>query len=340
MILRRVFAFTAAVLLGSILNAQTIVSYEKPSEKEFKKAVNIVLKRTSCLTSDKDARQEALGVIQREFNNFTSDQWRSYLASDSDAEVDSLEQDGTLYFYRKAMDKVLKEVKKTKPKHGEVVLWNLYNMGYIIKTPSQTFAIDLVHKHIDEFAGLLDFVMITHKHSDHGSKRELEAFATAGIDVYAGYMPNSLPEDIKWRFIEDGESFQVGKVRVTGRRGDHSKKEDGLKMITTFEVDCGDDASNTVILHAGDCRNYEQLTSSNPVDFFIFHTAVGLKIQKAIDKLQPGYAVFSHAWELGHRVEKWRWTFDDLLVRSRKITGFPAERILLPCWGEMIMYKR
>lgn len=340
MILRGVLTFAAAVLFASSLNAQTIVSTEKPSEKEFKKAVNIVLKKTSCHPSDKDERHEAISVIQREFNNFTSDQWRAYLAADSDAEIDSLEMNGTLYFYRKAMDKVLKEVKRTKPKHGEVVLWNLYNMGYIIKTPSQTFAIDLVHKHIDQFAGLLDFVLITHKHPDHGSKRELEAFAAAGIDVYAGYMPKSMSENIKWRFLEDGESFQVGTVRVTGRRGDHSKKADGLKMVTTFEVDCGDDASNTVILHAGDCRNYEQLTSSEPIDFFIFHTAVGLKIQKAIDKLQPGYAVFSHAWELGHSIEKWRWTFDDLVVRSGKITGFPAERILLPCWGEKIKYKR
>ena len=340
MILKKFFAFSTAVLLGFSLQAQTVLSYEKPSEKEFKKAVNIVLKKTSCLPDDKAERLDAFAVIQRELNNFTSDQWREYLASDSQAQVDSLETYGALYFYRKAMDKVLKEVKKTMPRHGEVVMWNLYNMGYIVKTPSQTFAIDLVHKHIDELAGLLDFVLISHKHPDHGSKREFEAFAAAGVDVYAGYMPKSMPEGIKWNFIEDGESFQVGKVHVTGRRGDHSKKEDGLLMITTYEVDCGEDASNTVILHAGDCRNYEQLTSSKPVDFFIFHTAVGLKIQKAIDKLQPGYAVFSHAWELGHRVEKWRWTMDDLLAKSGKIKDFPAERILLPCWGEMIKYKR
>lgn len=340
MILKKIFAFSTAVLLGFSLQAQTVLSYEKPSEKEFKKAVNIVLKKTSCLPDDKAERLDAFAVIQRELNNFTSDQWREYLASDSQAQVDSLENYGALYFYRKAMGKVLKEVKKVKPKHGEVVLWNLYNMGYIIKTPSHTFAVDLVHKHIDEFAGLLDFVLITHKHSDHGSKREFEAFAAAGIDVCAGYMPKSKPENIKWRFVEDGESFQIGKVCITGRRGDHFYKGEGFKMVTTFEIDCGDDASNTVIYHTGDCRNYEQLQTDRPVDFFIFHTAVGLKIQKAIDKLQPVYAVFSHAWEMGHSAQKWRWTMDDLLAKSGKIKDFPAERILLPCWGEMIKYKR
>ncbi len=339
MILTRVFAFAIAVLLGFSLNAQTIVSYEKPSEKEFKKAVNIVLNRTSCMPSDMDARHEAFAVIQREMNNFSSKQWKSYIASDSDAELDSLEKNGTLYFYAKAMSKVLKQVRHSKPKRGEVFLWNLYNMGYIVKTPSQTFAVDLVHKHIDQFAGLLDFVLITHKHTDHGSKREFDAFAAAGVDVYAGYMPESLPENIRWNFVEDGENFKVGKVSITGRRGDHFYKGEGFKMVTTFEIDCGDDASNTVIYHTGDCRNYEQLHTEKPVDFFIFHTAVGLKIQKAIDKIQPGYAVFSHAWEMGHSVEKWRWTIDDMSVRAAKITGFPAERILLPCWGDKITVR-
>ncbi len=56
--------------------------------------------------------------------------------------------------------------------------------------------------------------------------------------------------------------------------------------------------------------------------------------------LQPVYAVFSHAWEMGHSAQKWRWTMDDLLAKSGKIKDFPAERILLPCWGEMIKYKR
>ena len=61
---------------------------------------------------------------------------------------------------------------------------------------------------------------------------------------------------------------------------------------------------------------------------------------QAIDKIKPEYAVFSHAWELGHSVVKWRWTIDDLLKISGKITGFDKKRILLPAWGEKIVYTK
>ena len=56
-------------------------------------------------------------------------------------------------------------------------------MGYIVKTPSHTFSIDLIHKHIDKFAKCLDFNLITHKHKDHGSPNEFQAFAAAGENI-------------------------------------------------------------------------------------------------------------------------------------------------------------
>ena len=85
---------------------------------------------------------------------------------------------------------------------------------------------------------------------------------------------------------------------------------------------------------------YEQLEVEKRPDLFIFHSAVGLRIQNAIDKINPQYAIFSHAWELGHSVVKWRWTIDDLLKISGKITGFDKRRILLPTWGDKIVYTK
>ena len=61
---------------------------------------------------------------------------------------------------------------------------------------------------------------------------------------------------------------------------------------------------------------------------------------KAIEKIQPEYAVFSHAWELGHKVNKYRWTIDDMLNISCRISNFPQDRRLLPCWGEKILYTK
>lgn len=337
---RRVLIVVIMFVLGVNLLAQIVLSYEKPSQKELKKAVKTVLYKSSCVFSDCEERVSAMGVVQRAINNLSPDQWKSYKALKSDVEVAAAEEEGALYFYREAMEKVLKEVKKTKVRPGTVVLWNLYNMGYIVKTPSSTFAIDLIHKHIGDFAGLLDFALITHSHGDHGSANEFQAFADAGVPFYAGYNPLVSIEGLNWNFIEDMTEFSIGGVSIRCNRGDHNASPAGLNMITIYEIDCGEDTNHAVILHTGDCYNYEQINPVKPVDFFIFHSAVGLNRQAAIDKVKPVYAVFSHGWELGHDVEKWRWTIDDLLSKAQNLMNFPSDHVLIPCWGEKIVYKK
>ena len=336
---RKLLILTIWLCLCPGLEAQIVTSYDRPSRNEFKKAVNVVLHQTTCSLSDKKTRIKAMRVIQCEMNNFPPEQWRDYTELDRPDRIAALERSGTLYFYRKAMEKVLDELESTVVSHGHMVMWNLYNMGYIIKTPSHVFCIDLVHKHMEDFTQYLDFALITHRHRDHGSSDEFEAFASAGVPVYAGYLPSEKPETLEWNFVEDGETFTIDGITITGKRADHHKDR-GFQMITVYEIDCGDDTGNTVVYHSGDACDYEQFESQKSVDFFIFHTAVGLDIQRAIDKIKPEYAIFSHAWELAHKIEKYRWTIDDLLDRSSRIVNFPAERILLPCWGEKIVYSK
>ena len=79
--------------------------------------------------------------------------WKEFVFNNWDWDkIADMEHDGVLYFYRKAFDKVCREVKSTKVSEGTIVLWNLYNMGYVVKTPTQTFGIDLFHKHIGEIS--------------------------------------------------------------------------------------------------------------------------------------------------------------------------------------------
>jgi hypothetical protein len=110
--------------------------------------------------------------------------------------------------------------------------------------------------------------------------------------------------------------------------------------VTTYEIDCGADTDHTVIYHTGDANNYEQLEVTQKPDFFIFHLAVGLKLQQAIDKINPEYAVFSHAYELGHGALKYRWTIDDVLTRVNKIQGHDKKHLLYPVWGDKIVYTK
>ena len=325
--------------------AQIVKSYEKPTKKEFKAAVKQVLKSTTCFVEDTAARHAALNVIQREFNNFDAESWKKFIFNTWDwIKIDDMELEGTLYFYRQAFNKVRKEVKSTKVAQGTVVIWNVYNMGYVVKTPTQTFGIDVVHKHIEELAPLLDFMLITHKHNDHGDGHTRNQMAFAGVKAIAGF---ELAKPcvwqgklLSWEYVDLVDSIQIGDITINCKRVDHNKADWGKNFVTTYEIDCGPATGNAVIYHIGDAHNYRQLEVAQKPDIFIFHMGVGLNIQKALDKIQPDYAIFSHAWELSHKVEKFRWTIDDVLMKVNRVTGHDRSHLLYPCWGDKIVYKK
>ena len=144
-----------ATLSGFAVQAQIVKSYEKPDEKEFKAAVKQVLKNTTCMAKDTVARLEALNVIQREINNFPAEDWKDFVFNNWNwKDIDNKEHHGVLYFYRQAFNKVRREVRSTKVAEGTVVLWNVYNMGYIVKTPTHTFGIDVAYRGNSQGTGL------------------------------------------------------------------------------------------------------------------------------------------------------------------------------------------
>ena len=188
MLMKRIFLSLLLIsCLGTAADAQIVKSYDRPSEKEFKTAVKQVLQKTSCFDKDPSRRLEAINVIQREFNNFGVKDWKAFDKCQDPEQIAEMESKGTPYFYRKAFDKVLKEVKATKVADGKVVLWNVYNMGYVVKTPAHTFGIDIVQKHLDQLAPELDFLLVTHNHGDHNNAHARNELALAEVKTYAGF---------------------------------------------------------------------------------------------------------------------------------------------------------
>jgi len=92
-------------------------------------------------------------------------------------------------YLRDATARVIVDLKTTKPASG-VVIWKLYNMGFIIRSPKSTIAIDITNpsifettevngkkkrvnksllsdRELQEIAAQIDTVFVTHFHSDH-----------------------------------------------------------------------------------------------------------------------------------------------------------------------------
>ena len=68
-----------------------------------------------------------------------------------------------------ALDKIFAEIKALPLPTDFARIWLVYNMCYIIQTPTALFGIDISSPSDSRIAKKLDFILITHNHVDHYS---------------------------------------------------------------------------------------------------------------------------------------------------------------------------
>ena len=275
-------------------------------------------------------RRAAMNEMQKYADTFTHTLFNEYLGTTAGTEKEqALEGWGLMQFYNMALDKLLQEIPATKVKKGQVVMWQLYNMGYVVKTDKQCFGIDLYHKHAEKLAPMIDFMLITHNHGDHYSKALVEKLERDGKAVYSNFRDNG-------HKVKTGDDFTVGNISIKVTTVDHNAT---LKnFVNTYEVNCYDaKGKDYVIFFTGDAHNYEQLNPTGKVNLFVPHLAVGLNMAKAVEKIAPTEVLMSHILELGHSITKWRWSYEYGIAECEKLE---RRGVYLPVWGEMIRLKR
>lgn len=275
-------------------------------------------------------RLAAMDKMQTYVDGFTHTLFNEYLATPAGCDKEQgLERWGLMKFYNMALEKLLTEIPATKVKKGEVAVWQLYNMGYVIKTQTQCFGIDLYHKHAERLASMIDFMLITHNHSDHYSKRLVAELERQGKAVYSNFMDNGYK-------VTTGDEFTIGNISVKVNTVDHNKTL--TNFVNTYEVNCyASKGKPFVFFFTGDSHNYTQLNVSGKIDAFVPHLAVGLNMAEAVKKINPTIVLMSHILELGHAIDKWRWSYQYGVNECRKLS---RERVYLPVWGEKITLKR
>ena len=305
-------------LTPSLLSAQTV-----------EEIADIFWHKSSCRNHTEE-REAAMVEMQKYVDTFTHTLFNEYMTTSVGTEKEQgIEQWGLMKFYNMALDKLLEEIPATKVKRGEVVMWQLYNMGYVVKTQNQCFGIDLYHKHAEKLAPMIDFMLITHNHADHYSKSLVNKLESEGKAVYSAFRDNG-------HKVQTGDEFTVGNISVKVSTVDHNTR---LKnFVNTYEVNCySKKGKDYVILFTGDAHNYEQLSATGKVDLFVPHLAVGLNMAEAVKKINPTEVLMSHILELGHSITQWRWSYEYGLNECRKLN---REGVYLPVWGEMIRFKR
>ena len=235
-----------------------------------------------------------------------------------------------LEFYDRAFDKIMREVPETKIGRGAVV-WHLYNMGYIVKTPACCFGIDICHRRAEELAPLLDFILVTHNHNDHYNLALLKAMAKAKKPVISNFYPAK-------GYQAPPEKITISDVTIDSERCDHNATL--KKFVSVYRIQCGRSDDAPVIYHTGDSCDHRQLHPSGRVDIHILHPRVGLSVPEAAKSLYPREIWFSHLLEMGHckpgiyRPVDWSAAYSDMEMMKKQGIEVSCR---CPMWGEKIV---
>ena len=294
-----------------------------------RRAVEVVF---STSFEDTATRRGAMDTLEKANMHCTPEEYSAFytagLTLDADAVADAVEKQSILYFYEAAFDKIKREVETTVPAPGTVLLWHVYNMGYVVRTPKACFAIDLHHRRSKELIPLLDFLLVTHDHSDHHTECLLDGLARAGKPVISNFYPRGTAR-------AGNRTLELGTTKIHTVTTDHNRKL--LRFVQTYEVELETGGGRVILFIGGDSCNPEQFSMQNPdVDVFIVHPRVGLDVAAAQQLVNPRLTLISHLLELGHFFDQWRWSYDigfSEMERSRQ----NGRDCAIPLWGDRIV---
>lgn len=283
-------------------------------------------------------RQTALNQLQGLADKCTATYFTDYLTT-MDNRAELIEKyDVMASCYRFAFDKVIQEIKEDKVENGTTHIWLLYNMGYIVKTPSGCFGIDLMHRWAKELAPYLDFLCITHNHKDHYDNPLITAMLEAGKPVLSNFIKGG-----KEYTSTVPANYTIKNFSIRTSITDHNNS--GLSnFVTVYSIDCGSDSGHFTLMHTGD-SNYKAAQYTNilsTVDVLIPRYAPNALTENNIigDKkgqTQPAYVLLSHILELTHvSEEESRWSIPSALERASKIA---CQQTYVPMWGEKMIWK-
>ena len=291
-------------------------------------------------------RTEAMEKLQDYADKCKADYFSVFLSGYDQTSLNMAKSDSILYFYRTAFERVLDGVKSSTVENGTAQIWLLYNMGYIIKTPSGCFGIDISHRWAEEFAPYLDFLCVTHKHSDHYSNNLIQAMYDLDKPVLSNYLQ---PVASYPFYSKKSEEYTIGNFKIRTCITNHN--EASLKnFVTVFYIDCGDDAGGLTLIHTGDSNfkpvQYADITDANDVNHHV-NVLIPRYAPNALTEndiigtgtgqVTPDYVLLSHVLELSHADEEdSRWTVQSAWERASKIN---CQQTYVPMWGEKLVWK-
>lgn len=236
-------------------------------------------------------------------------------------------------FYIFMIKKALQEIKTEIVTDGATI-WQLYNHGFVVKTSSSTFGVDLYDyfnlKEFLELANLIDAYFITHQHGDHYSSGLITRMKNLGKQVVG-------PSDFSQATVKmaAGDQKIIAGLKVTAHDGLHSVPVRQYEIITP---------EGLKFLHTGDNQTSETLPKVVDIDVMLLNAWInesgatswieGVRI--AINKMKPKVTLPGHILELGHLSSYNAVPYRDPIASDN---GSLASEYYVLAWGERYHYN-
>lgn len=253
--------------------------------------------------------------------------YRSYWSSNPPA-ADNLEDaNPILYYLRKVDQHAFDEIRHTTLTQGAII-WEIYNVGMVVKTKNICFAIDLVARGSQALTDLLDFAIVSHTHSDHDDGTFVNAMKAAGKPVYAPFSGSGLT------FVDSTKmpaEYNFGEVNI---RFTFNHQEADIPVLVS-QINLGASADNYTLYYMADARSISALHPTRHVNFFQLDIANGYDPILAAKTIGADMTLYGHEMELGHSTasDGYRWTYD---YSYAKISSQPRAASCILTWGERL----
>ena len=271
-----------------------------------------------------------------------------------------------------ARDRVFVEVANAKIPEGQLRLWRIYNMGFIIKGPRHTVAIDVTHlplfrdkpdrrcapnrdfiiwkpKDWRRLVELTDMFVLTHPHGDHYCGNGIAAYLAAGKPVVLPCgldklkMPAGVPDGGQNCIVlaqDNPKPVDIGGVKIWNFMGHQGRKVPC--NVYLMEID------GVRVAHNGDnsaVEKEEMLAKCPPADVIIASTWNRVKAMVGACAAAPGFdrskavLIPSHENELTHEVSH-RESYWEMYEKKSRLgdKSFPWPQVRPLGYGESIMF--
>jgi L-ascorbate metabolism protein UlaG (beta-lactamase superfamily) len=261
-------------------------------------------------------------------------------------------------YYRHRLESAIEEIENTKVTQG-MRIWKLYNHGFLVRTPTVSFTVDIVPGvvRVPEFSlpqdlmqrlvSQSDATFISHLHNDHANQQVARMFlaqhkpviAPEGLwsetaDLAAGLTYPKRSTDVTHSVPLKGGSQALKVVAYPG----HQSKSPivNVHLITTPE--------GYTVVHTGDQSGFEgpggdfdwiaQIGRDHVVDALMVNCWTN-ELGRVIRGVNPELVITGHENEMGHTVdhrEDYTQTYNHLFE-----VRYP---FVLMTWGESYLYLK